>query len=199
MIIKLKDCIEGMFYRVAGRGCRLAIFNGVAFVTDRLETIEKHDEEGGTVTPYEELELTDIDLQLYKSDGKILRVNKPLKSYFKRMEKKYPPIDILFIDDTRERNDFVPCGLHYKTGEDAIQAVEVDKRNGDNLLLRVYLDYDLGTGMNGAETLKQLIEMAPIESVVCISMNPVGTQEIYYICQDHSMPYKHLTKGSPNV
>jgi len=94
---------------------------------------------------------------------------------------------ILFVDDLK-LPDWYEIKSDYtwvRSGETAIEAWKNGKYD------EIYLDHDMGLGLDGSQALKKICEMGPLpKCVTIISWNSVGIYRIKYVCKDFNIPYK---------
>ena len=93
-------------------------------------------------------------------------------------------MSLIGIDDERD----LQVDKLYRTGEQAI--AEIDLAEEVEVL---YMDHDLGEGLNGVETIKVLLEkgLRP-KQVHIVSSNPVGRDNIMDVLV-HDYGYKKLS------
>lgn len=90
------------------------------------------------------------------------------------------------IDDTRrmrqwwiESQEAGRVVRQFTNGEDAMDYLTMKYERGTlREVTRIYLDHDLGRGMNGAQVARMLKTMGWGNWLFIISMNPVGAQNI---------------------
>lgn len=57
----------------------------------------------------------------------------------------------------------------------------------------LYLDHDLGDGLDGSKLLHKLCNDGKKPGkVYCISLNPVGVTRIEWVCKDHDIPFEDI-------
>jgi hypothetical protein len=98
---------------------------------------------------------------------------------------------ILFVDDVKEPKWFdlpedTPRAL---TPKDCIR---LWASGGYDIL---YLDHDLGEGMDGSQLLTKLCtDYKKPDKVFCISLNTVGIKRIQSVCGDFDIPFEYIGK-----
>lgn len=97
---------------------------------------------------------------------------------------------IVFIDD---------CKPIYWYGLTEKDKVEIFKEADAGLAFclthdveTLYLDHDLGEGLTGYDILLHMVEAEKKpKKVICISLNPVGTQHIKLLCERQEIEYQY--------
>jgi len=87
----------------------------------------------------------------------------------------------LIIDDKRDLGADIIC----RTGEIGVSAAKALFAQGI-LIDILYMDHDLGEGMDGSKAVQQILSASvrPAE-IRIVSSNPVGVKRIAAVCDDH--------------
>lgn len=94
----------------------------------------------------------------------------------------------LFIDDYKQPHWYTLAPVTVATtGE---QALEIVAKLGEEPIDTLFLDHDLGEGINGHIFLTKLVEEMGIvpKQVRIISFNASGREKIRLLCQAHNIP-----------
>lgn len=99
--------------------------------------------------------------------------------------------DIIFIDDEKlpEWFDLPEDAVHAKNAQEALDLLCEHKRS------ILYLDHDLGPGIDGKKLLEIICrEMYIPDKVFCISFNLIGVKRIRDVCKDYNIDFDAIAQ-----
>ena len=99
--------------------------------------------------------------------------------------------DIIFIDDEKLPAwfDLPEDTPHAKNAQEALDLLCKHRRS------ILYLDHDLGKGMDGKNLLELICQEIHIPNkVFCISLNPAGVKRISDVCKDYNIEFENIAQ-----